>query len=176
MANPILILNQPQVFVGLGTLNYTVPSTGAGLYSVVVSSTVPTAIATGDGAGSNTGLGSGAGGGDAAGFARGGLGLGNGGVGQSVGSNSGYNQPPAYGSNQTSGPAISSSLSITVTQNGSTIYTSNTIAPTQGQLQFKQIINAANNDAIAVVLSSSNANDTVPLNALLSTISIQQGA
>lgn len=50
MANPILFLNQSYMQVGLGTLTFTIPSTG--LYNVACQCTVPTAAATGYGAGS----------------------------------------------------------------------------------------------------------------------------
>lgn len=61
MPNPILILNQPQVNIGLNTLTYTVGPTG--LYSVLVSATFPSTAATGAGAGSGADQGLGATGG-----------------------------------------------------------------------------------------------------------------
>jgi len=169
----ILILNKPQVVVGLNTMTYTVGP--AGLYNVQVSTTVPNAIATGDGAGSGQGPGSGAGGGDPVGFNAGGLAIGNGGKGQGFGAvPNNYNQPSLYGSNQTSGPTVSSSLSIVVNQNGSPIYTMPTIAPTQGEMRFKIPIVAAASDAITVVISSSNPYDQ-QLNSVKSTVSIGEG-
>jgi hypothetical protein len=135
--NPILILNQPQVFTGLGTLTYKVPatqSTGyptATGYNVIVQTTVPTAAASGDGAGSNA--------------------------------------------SAPSGPAVTSSLVITITQNGSTIYTSPTLTPTQRAQQLKYSFLCAIGDVINVVLSSSNTNDTM-LNTLLKTeVAFNQG-
>lgn len=50
MANPILFLNAPYVQTGLGTLTFTIASTG--LYNVACQCTVPSAPATGYGAGS----------------------------------------------------------------------------------------------------------------------------
>lgn len=170
MAN-LLILNQPQVFVGIGTLSFTIPSTG--LYNAQFTATVPEALATGSGSGSGQGLGAGTGGGGE-GFTGGDLGLGHGGVGQGFGAGNGYQQPPAAGSNQTSGPAISSGLTVVVNQNGSPIYTAPALAPTQGSLKFKFSFSATAADAITVVLSSSVTSDKV-LNGLVSTTTIGQG-
>jgi hypothetical protein len=176
-----LFLNQNFINVGLGTMTYTIAPTltnpaGAGLYNVAVQGSVPSAISTGDGAGSGKGPGSGKGGGDAAGFARGGLGLGDGAVGQGFGPDlSGYSQPIASGSNQTSGPAVSSSLSIVVNLNGTPVYTMPALAPTQDAFQFKTTILCANADVITVVLSSANANDN-QYNTVKSNISIGEGA
>lgn len=169
-----LFLNQNYVNVGLGTMTYTVPTGGDGLYNVKVQVTVPQADPVGDGAGSGTGLGSGAGGGDAAGFARGGLGAGLGGVGQSLGNNSGYQQPPVAGSNETLGAAVSSSLSIVVNKNGSPIYTAPAIRFAQSAEQFKTFFLAAATDVITVVMSSSDPDD-LQLNSVKSNISIGQG-
>ena len=169
MAN-ILLLNQPQVNVGLPTLNFTVPS--ASIYRIACQVTVPSALGAGDGAGSGTGLGSGAGGGDALGFSAGGSPLGNGGVGQGFGPvPNNYKQPIASGSNQTSSPDVTSSLSIVVKQNGSTVYTAPAIAPTQSALQFTLDLLCAASDAIQVVFSSSNANDNL-LNTIKSSVGI----
>ena len=176
----ILILNQPYVNVGLDTMTYTIVPTltnpaGAGIYNVAVQVTVPSYLATGSGAGSGQGLGAGKGGGDAAGFARGGLGAGDGAIGQGFGADlSGYQQPPAAGSNQTSGSAISSSLSVVVNQNGTPVYTMPALTPTEGAFQFKTDILCANSDVITVVLSSSGAPDKL-LNTVQSTITIGQG-
>jgi hypothetical protein len=172
MAN-YLVLNQPQPFVGLGTLTYNVPSTGAGLYSVIFSVTVPVGI-TGNVAGSGYGLGSGTGGG-AEGFTGGDLGTGHGGVGQGFGAANGYQQPPSYGSNQVAGVTTSSGLTVVVKDGGSTLFTAPTITATQGAYQFKYTFQAANSDAITVVLSSSTLSDE-GLNGLVSTTTIQQGA
>lgn len=172
MAN-FLVLNQPQVFVGLGTLTYTVPTTGQ--YSVVFQTTVPEAVATGDGAGSGTGLGSGSGGGDTYGFAGGGAGTSHGAVGQGFGASpNNYQQPPAYGSNETSGPAVTSSLVVVVKNGASTIYTAPTLTATQSAYQFNFGFQATAADVITVVLTSANANDT-QLNSVKSTVAIQQG-
>lgn len=173
MSAPFLLLNQSQVFVGLGTLSYTV--TVAGTYNVIGQVLVPEAVATGDGAGSNTGLGSGAGGGDVTGFARGGNGLSDGGVGQGFGAvPNNYQQPPAYGSNETQGPAVTSGLSVVVNKNGTPIYTMPTLAVAQSASQLKFAFQAAINDAITVVISSSTASDET-LNGVKSIIAIQQG-
>ena len=170
MAN-YLILNQNQVFNGLGTLTYTVAKTGN--YNVQVQSTVPQSVATGDGAGSNTGLGAGTGGGGE-GFTGGDLGPGHGGVGQGFGASNGYQQPPAAGSNQTSGSNVSSSLSVVVNKNGSPIYTATTPAVFQSALQFKYSFQAALNDSITVVFSSAASSDNA-LNGLTSNVSVGQG-
>jgi hypothetical protein len=172
MANT-LILNQPQVFNGLGTLTYVVGTTGN--YNVQVQVTVPEALPTGDGGGSGQGLGSGAGGGDPVGFADGGGGLGVGGVGQGFGAvPNNYNQPPAYGSNATSGAAISSGLSIVVNDNGSPIFTAPVLSTTQSAQQFKYSFQATSGHTITVVLSSSTASDEV-LNGVVSQVTIGQG-
>jgi len=171
MAN-YLLLNQPQVFVGLGTLTYTVATTGN--YNVQVQVTVPEALPTGDGAGSGAGPGSGAGGGDAYGFAGGGISAA-GGVGQGFGAvPNNYQQPPSYGSNQTSGAAVSSGLSIVVNKNGSPIYTATAPTATQSAQQFKYSFQATAADSITVVFSSSTASDK-GLNGVTSITSINQG-
>lgn len=167
----ILLLNQP--FVSVGLPSYTSTIIAAGVYNLSASVTVPSAVATGSGAGSGEGLGSGSGGGGT-GFVLGGQGLGNGGVGQGFGPTNGYPQPPAYGSNATSGPIVSSSLVITITQNGSNIYTSSTITPTQGELIFKVPILAAANDVIAVTFISANLADN-QLNSIKSQVTLGQG-
>lgn len=170
----VLLVNQPFVSVGLGSTQITVPS--AGIYNVNFSATVPSALPTGDGAGSGTGLGSGAGGGDQAGFARGGLGTGSGGVGQGFGPNvSGYPQPLASGSNQTSGAAISSGLVVTITKNASLIYTSPVLAVTQGEVGFRASFPFATSDAVVILLASANANDS-QLNTVKSITTFGQGA
>jgi hypothetical protein len=172
MAN-YLLLNQPQPFVGLGTLTYTVATTGN--YNVQVQVTVPEALATGDGGGSGEGLGSGAGGGDSYGFAGGGQGTGYGGVGQGFGAvPNNYQQPPSYGSNATTGAAVSSGLTIVVNQNGSPIYTATSFTVTQSAQQFKYSFQATAADSITVVFSSSTASDKA-LNGLVSTTTIGQG-
>lgn len=170
----VLILNQNRTDVGLVTNTYTIPTGGAGLYNVKMQVTVPEAVATGSGSGSGQGLGSGAGGGDAAGFARGGLGLGDGGVGQSLGNNSGYQQPPVSGSNQTSVVGITSGLSIQVKKNGTAFYTAPVLGEVQNAQQFKVAFLVADADVISVVLSSSVAADK-QLNSIQSNMSIGQG-
>ncbi len=172
MAN-YLITNQPQVFNGLGTLTYTVPTTGN--YNVQYQVTVPEAVATGDGAGSGQGLGSGVGGGKLAQFSLGGGGTSDGSVGQGFGSDSsGYNQPPSYGSNATSGAAVSSGVSVVVKQNGSTIYTMPSLTATQSAAQFKYSFQATAADSITVVIASSTASDE-GLNGVQSIVSVGQG-
>lgn len=172
MAN-YLLLNQSQVFNGLGTLTFTVPTTGN--YSVVFSTTVPRAAPVGDGAGSGTGLGSGAGGGDATGFAKGGNGTGQGGVGQGFGAvANNYNQPPNYGSNETMGAAVSSALVVLVKNNGSTVFTAPTLGSRQSAMQFKYPFQATAADSVTVVLSSVNASDN-QLNGVTSVVAVEQG-
>src|SRR5271166_4331522 len=163
MAN-ILFLNQPYVSVGLSTYTFTIPSDG--LYTVNFSATVPQADPTGDGAGSGQGLGSGRGGGDQYGFAKG----------QGFGpDNSGYQQPPAAGSNATSGPAVNSNLVVLVKQNGSTKLTAPAIAaPEQSSLNFKFLLNCSASDTIEIDMTSSNAADNL-LNSIKSSASIDQG-
>jgi hypothetical protein len=173
MPNPILLLNQPQVFNGLGTLTFTVPTTAQ--YNVAMSTTVPEALPTGSGAGSGQGLGSGKGGGTLSGFAVGGGGLGDGARGSAFGPDlSGYQQPPLAGSNQTSGPAISSGLLVLVKVNGSTVYTMPALSAQQSAAQFKFDLQLNAADVVTVVLSSAVATDSA-LNALKSLISINQG-
>ena len=108
MANPTLLLNQPFVFCGLGTLTQTIAATG--LYNVHVELT---------------------------------------------------ETPP-------------SGLVVTVTQNGSTKYTSPTITPTQSAQQFKTELSCTAADVINVVLSSASAVDAL-LNTVKSTVTIGQG-
>jgi len=170
MAN-YLILNQPQVFNGLGTLTYTVTTTGN--YNVQVQASYSAWAQEGSGAGSGKGLGSGAGGGGE-GFTGGDLGTGYGGVGQGFGAGNGYQQPPSYGSNQTSIAGASSGLSILVKKNGSTIYTADSPGAAQSAQQFKYSFQAAANDVITVVFASSTASDNVT-NAVVSNVSIGQG-
>lgn len=170
MAN-YLLLNQPQVWNGLGTLTYVIPTTGQ--YNVQMSITVPEALATGDGAGSGTGLGSGSGGGGQ-GFVLGDRGTGYGGVGQGFGTGNNYQQPPSYGSNQTSGSAVSSGVSILVKNGASTIFTAPTLTATQSALQFQYGFQATAADVITVVIASATASDN-ELNGVKSQISINQG-
>lgn len=176
MAN-YLLLNKPQVWNGLGTLTYVVPTgTATQLYTVVGSVTVPQAVREGDGAGSGTGLGSGAGGGDALGFSVGGVHADTGGVGRGFGAVANdYPQPPQYGSNETSFAAVTSGLSVVVNLNGSPVYTMPTLGVSQSASQFQTaVIQAVATDTITVVLSSAVASDAA-LNGLTSTIAIQQG-
>ena len=170
MAN-YLILNQSQVWNGLGTLTYTVADTGA--YNVQVQTTFPQAFIEGSGAGSGQGLGSGTGGGDQ-GFILGDRGPGYGGVGQGFGTSNNYQQPSSQPSNQTTNPGVSSELSIVVNVNGSPVYTST--APTFGQsaLQFKTSFLATAADSITVVISGNATSDAV-LNGVVSQVSISQG-
>jgi hypothetical protein len=172
MAN-VLQLNQSQVFNGLGTLTFTVPTTGT--YSAGAQVTVPEALATGDGAGSGTGLGAGAGGGDQFNFALGGDGPGEAGMGHGFGINpTHYNQPPASGSNQTSGSAVSSGVSVVVNDNGSPIFTAPALAVAQSALQFKTSFQATAGHTITVVLASSTLTDN-QTSGVTSNVFIQQG-
>lgn len=170
MAN-YLILNKPQVFVGLGTLTYNVDTTE--LLNVKFSATVPQAVAEGDGAGSGTGLGSGAGGGGQ-GFVLGDRGLGYGGVGQGFGTGNNYQQPPTYGSNETSIAAVTSGLTVVVNVDGSPVYTANAVAGNQSGINFTYGFPATSGEVVTVVLSSAVADDAT-LNAIKSQISIGQG-
>lgn len=170
MAN-LLILNQNQVWNGLGTLTYTVATTGN--YNVQVQTTYPAWATEGDGAGSGTGLGSGTGGGGE-GFTGGDLGAGHGGVGQGFGAGNGYQQPSVYGSNETTVAGVTSGLSILVKKNGSTVYTASTPAVVQSAQQFKFSFQATAADSITVVFASSAAPDKT-LNAIVSNVSIGQG-
>lgn len=171
MANLNLILNQPYVSTGLPTYTFTIGT--AGLYNVQGQVTVPSAPATGSGAGSGKGLGSGTGGGGE-GFTQGDQGTGFGGVGQGFGAGNNYQQPPAYGSNQTSGAITSSGLSLLVKKNGSTIYTLPSFGPYQIAQQFKTDVQCASSDVITVVLSSSTTSDE-GLSGVQSVVSIGQG-
>lgn len=170
MAN-YLILNKPQVWNGLGTLTYTVVTTGS--FNVTCNITVPEAVLEGDGAGSGTGLGAGTGGGGQ-GFILGDRGTGYGGVGQGFGTGNNYQQPPSAGSNQSTYPAISSGVSILVKKNGTTIFTAGTFTATQSAQQFKYSFQATAADSITVVLASSTASDN-GLNGVKSIISIGEG-
>jgi hypothetical protein len=172
MAN-VLQLNQSQIFNGLGTLTFTVPITGT--YSVGAQVTVPQAIATGDGAGSGKGPGSGAGGGDATGFSVGGVADDTGGVGHGFGPVANvYPQPPLYGSNQTSGSAVSSGVSVVVNDNGSPVYTAPAFAAAQSALQFKTGFQFTAGHTITVVLASSTLTDE-QTSGVTSNVFIQQG-
>lgn len=185
MAN-YLILDKPQIWNGLGTLTYTVASTGA--YNVQVQTTFPGAVAQNSkptgagvgsefnqilGAGSGMGLGAGTGGG-ASGFTGGDLGTGYGGKGLGFGTGNNYQQPPSAASNAVASDPVKSSLSIVVNKNGSPIYTST--APVYGQnaLQFKTSFLASASDEITVVLSSSASVDN-QLSGITSNISIGSG-
>jgi hypothetical protein len=123
--------------------------------------------------GYSTGYGAGAGGGDAAGMARGGLGTSDGAVGQGFGpNNSGYQQPPTdIHSSQTTGPAVSSGLVVTILDGVTLLYTSPTLSPTQSSLEFKYSLQATAADSITIVFTSSNASDA----NLVANVSIGQG-
>lgn len=185
MAN-YLILNKPQVWNGLGTLTYTVASTGA--FNVQVQTTFPfnypiNSKPTGNGigaefnqvagAGSGMGLGSGTGGGGQ-GFVLGDRGTTYGGVGQGFGTGNNYQQPSSQASNAVAQSASVSSLSIVVNKNGSPIYTSTAPVVGQSALQFKTSFTATAADSITVVLSSSAAVDN-QLAGITSTVSIGEG-
>lgn len=170
MAN-YLITNQNQVFNGLGTLTYTVPTTGN--YNVVAQVTVPAAWPIDDGAGSGVGLGSGTGGGGE-GFTGGDLGLGHGGVGQGFGTGNSYQQPSSQPSNVVVFSPVSSGVSVLVKKNGSTIYTAPAFAFKQSALQFKFGFQATAADSITVVLASATASDN-QLSGVTSNVSVGQG-
>lgn len=191
MANTLL-LNQPQVFNGLGTLTYTVPTgTVTQFYTVMVSAVFPQADAinssastlTGTGvggfgymgAGSGMGLGAGTGGGGT-GFTKGDQGTGQGGVGQGFGTGNSYQQPPSAASNATAQSNINSSLVILIQKNSVTV--TNGTAPTprgeQSALQYSATFSAAAGDVITVVSSSSASVDN-QLNAITIIASVQQG-
>lgn len=170
MAN-YLVLNKPQVWNGLGTLSYVIPTTGQ--YNVQVELTVPEAIAQGSNAGSGLGLGSGTGGG-AQGFTGGDLGTGHGGVGQGFGEGNDYQQPSVQGSNQVAGPSVSSSVTVVVNDNGSPIFTAPAFKFQQSALQFKYGFQATAGHTITVVLASATASDS-GLNGVKSNISISEG-
>lgn len=170
MAN-YLILNQNQVFNGLGTLTFTVPTTGS--YNVQVQITVPAAPPIDGGAGSGVGLGSGTGGGGE-GFVGGDLGTGHGGVGQGFGAGNSYQQPSSQASNVVVSAATTSGISILVKNNGSTIFTAPALALAQSALQFKYSFLATAADSITVVIASSTASDN-GLSGVTSNVSIGQG-
>ena len=69
---------------------------------------------------------------------------------------------------------VSSSLSIVVKKNGSTIFTAPTLTPTQDQVEFKFSFQATAADSITVVFDSSNANDKT-LQAIIANVSVGQG-
>lgn len=189
MANT-LILNQNQVFNGLGTLTYTVATTEC--LNVKVQTTFPEAVAQNSnvtlespglggglssqlalGAGSGAGLGAGTGGGGQ-GFVLGDRGTGFGGVGQGFGTANNYQQPPLAGSNVTALSPVTSQVSILVKNNGTTIYTGTTPAVNQSALQFTYGFLATAGDVVTVVLSSSASSDN-QLSGVTSNVSIGQG-
>lgn len=192
MANT-LILNQNQIFNGLGTLTYIVPTgTVTQGYKVRVQTTFPDAdpananwtdnlagagannVSPYMGAGSAYGLGSGTGGGGT-GFVKGDQGTGQGGVGQGFGATNSYQQPPSAGSNVTVNSPIKSSLSIVVNKNSVAQYTSTAPVNFQSALQFEtSLAGIAAGDTITVVFSSSATVDN-QLNAIMSNVSISQG-
>ena len=69
-----------------------------------------------------------------------------------------------------------STLQIVVNQNGSPVYTSPALSPTQSAFQFRTALNCAVNDAITVVISSTgpSANDSL-LNSVKTSVSIGSG-
>lgn len=190
MANTLL-LNQPQVFNGLGTLTYTVPTgTATQLYTVKVSATfpmsppinskVPTAAGIGFaelgfmGAGSGMGLGAGTGGG-ARGFVNGDQGVGEGGKGLGFSTGNDYQQPPSAASNATAQSPTTSQLSIVVNKNAVAQYTSTAPVPFQSSLQFQTpAISLAAGDVVTVVGSSSLDADNQK-DGITMTVSVQQG-
>ncbi len=190
MANT-LILNSPQVFNGVGTLTYTVPTgTATQLYTVRVVATFPdfdainskVSAATGIGyatlgfmgAGSGSGLGAGTGGGGN-GFVDGDAGAGEGGTGQGFGTGNSYQQPPSAASNVTAQSPVTSEVSIVVNKNAVAQYTSTAPVPFQSALQFQTpVISLAAGDVVTVVSSSSATQDNQK-DGITMTVSIQQG-
>lgn len=168
-----LILNQPQVGVGLQTFTQTIPA--AGQYNAQCQINVPEAVATGTSAGSGAGLGAGAGGGGE-GFTGGDLGSGHGGVGQGFGAGNGYQQPPANVTSNPQGPAVSTGLSLTVvnTTTSTTIFTMTGFTVTQSFQKFKVNFQAAASDVITITYSSSTVSDKT-FNGLVSTTTVAQG-
>jgi hypothetical protein len=167
-----LIDATPQVMVGLGTMTYTIPANGDGIYNVKFQATMNAAPITGDGAGSGTGIGAGSGGGAGYnGFSAGGHGVGYGGAGQGFGPTDGYQQPPYSGSNETTSPAISSTLSVVVNDNGAPIFTAPVIGQAQSAVQFKTSFLAVAGHIITVVVSSGDG----LLNSIKSSTSIEKG-
>jgi hypothetical protein len=67
-----------------------------------------------------------------------------------------------------------SGLVVTVKQNGTTVYTTPTLAPTQIAQQFKTPLNCTAGDTITVALTSGSAIDST-LNAVKYTLSVGQG-
>lgn len=175
MAN-YLLLNQNQVWNGLGTLTYTVPAgTATQAYNVQVQTTFPAAVPIStSNAGSGKGLGAGTGGGGE-GFTKGDQGAGEGGVGQGFGTGNNYQQPPSAASNVTASNPVTSGLVIVVEKNAVTQYTATTPAVFQSALQFKvSLPGVAAGDSITVVLSSAVSSDN-QLSGVTSNISVGQG-
>jgi hypothetical protein len=71
-------------------------------------------------------------------------------------------------------PAVTSSVTFTVTQNGTTEYTSTAFTPTQSEQKFKVNLNCATSDALVLNVSSSNANDAL-LNTVKLKVAVAQG-
>ena len=163
----ILLANTPFVIVGLGTFTYTVPSTG--VYSISCQSTVPSAYPTGsEGAGTGADVGLGLGG--FPGVSTNNTTLGQGGKGLGFGGSQDDNaRSPSPSTGQ-----ISSSLVVTIKQNGTTKYTSPTLSPTQSAFQFRQDFLFTAADAIEIDLTSSNVNDE-QLNTVKTTLNLITG-
>lgn len=70
-------------------------------------------------------------------------------------------------------PGVTSGLTITVTQNGSTIYTAPALTAHNKGINFTFQFLAAASDAIVVALTSATANDA-KLNMIKTTVSINQ--
>lgn len=189
MAN-YLILNQPQVFNGLGTLTYTVPAgTATQLYTVTVEALIPynpainskvspyTGIGYGGlgfmGAGSGMSLGSGTGGGGQ-GFVNGDQGAGEGGKGLGFGAGNNYQQPPSESGNATAQSPQLSSVSIVVQKDAVTQYTSTAPAGIQSLLKFQTTFSVAAGSSVTIAASSSASVDN-QLDGVKITASIQQG-
>ena len=126
--------------------------------------------------GNGSGWGAGAGGG-AEGFTGGDLGTGHGGVGQGFGAANGYQQPPADVITPSAlSAAITSQLSVTVKQNGTTVYTAPAFAVVQGALQFvtPDILVTAS-DSITVIFASATYAPDRALNAIHAVVSAYLG-
>ena len=191
MSSDYLQLNTNYVQSGLGTLTFTVPTTGN--YNVRCRCTVPAAIASGNGSGEGYGTAPGGSGGsnisnlvqqgpafsgDQGLGALGGLpgigavpatSLGQGGIGQGfLGTNTdGAAAPIAYS-------PVTSGLTITVSDGVTTLYTSPTLGVEQSEIDFKTSFQATAADTITIVFSSSTASDKT-LQAIKANVSIGQG-
>lgn len=128
-----------------------------------------------DGATGVNGHGAGVGGGTLAEFDKGGGGTGDGDVGQAFGADtSGHPQPLAFVTTPTTVAGLASGLSITVKDNGSTVYTAPTLGQFQSALQFKRDFQFTSGHTVTVVFASSTASDE-QLAGITSTLCIGDG-